>query len=140
MEHADADAAGTQPGPAGQTNEVRDNPVQPGLVVHGFGPDSGTWLAGLLRSAGNARRALGPERAVEVVVQGLGVRLLRAGIGDQSALDGALSADIHVLACENSMTRAGVQKDELHRGVETVDAAVAHLARRQWENWAYVRL
>ncbi|MET4060390.1 intracellular sulfur oxidation DsrE/DsrF family protein [Arthrobacter sp. UYP6] len=141
MELSDMDSAGTPSEPDAHANDdARPNAALAGLVIHGFGPDSGTWLAGLLRSAGNSRRALGPERAIEVVVQGLGVRLLRSGIGDQSALDSALSEDIHVLACENSMTRAGIQKDELHRGVETVDAAVAHLARRQWENWAYVRL
>ena len=123
-----------------ESGGARLNAELPGLVIHGSGPDSGTWLTGLLRSAGNARRALGPERTIEVVVQGAGVRLLRSGIADQSALDGALSEDIHILACRNSMTRAGVHQDELHRGVETVEAAVAHLAHRQWENWAYVRL
>ncbi|MDK1361487.1 hypothetical protein QNO00_14605 [Arthrobacter sp. zg-Y1219] len=124
----------------GPLNQGPPNPGLPGLVIHGSGPDSGTWLAGLLRSAVRARSALGSERPLEVVVQGFGVRLLRLGIGDPSVLDAALSGDIHVLACENSMSRADVHKDELHRGVETVDAAVAHLARRQWEGWAYVRL
>lgn len=111
-----------------------------GLLIHGLGPDSGTWLEGLLRSAGNARSALGPERRIEVVVQGPGVRLLRTGIGDPLLLEAALEHGIAVLACENSMHRAGVQKDELRRGVGSVDAAVAHLARRQWEGWAYVRI
>lgn len=141
MELSDRDLSAKQPESASRT-ETGDRPgdVRPGLVIHGFGPDSGTWLSGVLRSAGNSRRALGPERRLEVVVQGFGVRLLRAGLGDQSALDGALLEDIHVLACRNSMIHASVQADELHRGVETVDAAVAHLARRQWEGWAYVRL
>ncbi|MBO0898060.1 DsrE family protein [Arthrobacter sunyaminii] len=141
MELSDRDLNATPPESGNQTDAgARPGDALPGLVIHGFGPDSGTWLAGVLRSAGNSRRALGPERRLEVVVQGFGVRLLRSGLGDQSALDGALSEDIHVLACRNSMTHAGIQADELHRGVETVDAAVAHLARRQWEGWAYVRL
>ncbi|MCC3267504.1 hypothetical protein [Arthrobacter gengyunqii] len=141
MELSDRETGGTSSEPETRIDAAaRTDDAPPGLVIHGFGPDSGTWLAGVLRSAGNSRRALGPDRSVEVVVQGFGVRLLRSGIGNESALDGALSQDIHVLACRNSMTHAAVQADELHRGVETVDAAVAHLARRQWEGWAYVRL
>ena len=53
-------------------------PNGPGLLIHLAGPLEPTTLAGFVRSSVNARAALKPGAAVEVVVQGPGVRLLTA--------------------------------------------------------------
>jgi len=116
--------------------EQSDSPQ--GLVLHGFGPDGGH-VAAVFRSAGNAANAL-PGAAIEIVIQGAAVTSLVAGGELSGPVAEVLERGIAVLACENSMRSATVDRASLLPGVGTVPSAVAHLAARQWENWAYVRL
>lgn len=111
-----------------------------GLLLHVFGSDPSAVAAGA-RVAQNARQELGPATVIEVVVQGGAVRGLLADAEPAASLD-PLDADagITALACENSMRSADVGAARLRAGVGTVPAAVGHLARRQWDGWAYVRL
>ncbi|AOT05392.1 hypothetical protein ASPU41_06475 [Arthrobacter sp. U41] len=97
-------------------------------------------LAGVLRSSQNAVAALGPEVPVEAVIQGPGVALLAEGSGFGEAISTAVAGGVRVLACGNSLRSAGVPAERLLPGVGMVPAAIAHLARRQWDGWAYVRL
>lgn len=111
-----------------------------GLLVHGAGQGAVDWLPGVLRSATNAADALPAGTAIEVVIQGPGVALLSEGSGFADEITAVLERRIRVLACGNSLRSAAVPADQLLPGVATVPAAIAHLAGRQWEGWAYVRL
>ncbi|HKU01908.1 MAG TPA: DsrE family protein [Arthrobacter sp.] len=111
-----------------------------GLLIHAAGPLEPDALAGILRSAANARAALGAAAAIEVVVQGPGVRLLAAGSALDEALGDARQLGVQVLACGNSLRSAGLEASGLTPGVQTVPAAIGHLAQRQWDGWAYARL
>ena len=122
-------------------------PVEPvadgagrGLLIHSVGPSGQDAFAAVLRSAANARAALGDATAIEVVVQGPGVLLLAAGSLAKDAIDDARLRDVHLLACGNSMRSAGLEEADLAPGVGSVPAAIAHLARRQWDGWSYARL
>lgn len=120
--------------------DARDESEATGLLVHGAGPGAQDWLPGVLRSATNAADALPAGIAIEVVIQGPGVALLSNGSGFADEITAALERQIRVLACGNSLRSATVPSDQLLPGVATVPAAIAHLASRQWEGWAYVRL
>ncbi|OMH34304.1 DsrE family protein [Tersicoccus sp. Bi-70] len=111
-----------------------------GLLLHVFGGDPAAVTAGV-RVALNARRDLRDDAVIELVVQGGAVRGLLADSEPAASL-APLDDDagITVLACENSMRSADLDAARLRDGVETVPAAVGHLARRQWDGWAYVRL
>jgi uncharacterized protein len=111
-----------------------------GLLIHAAGPLEPDVLAGILRSAMNARAALGPGTAIEMVVQGPGVKLLTSGSPSTEAINDAQRLDVSILACANSMRSAGLEDKNLTPGIGTVTAAIAHLARRQWDGWAYARL
>lgn len=111
-----------------------------GLVVHGTGPSPEAWLPAAMRTALNAVADLGGERAVELVVQGPAAALLATSGGPAAQLADVLAAGIGVLACGNSLRSAGIREEDLAAGVAVVPAAVGHLARRQWEGWAYVRV
>jgi hypothetical protein len=111
-----------------------------GLLIHAAGPLEHDALTGILRSAANARAALGAAAAIEVVVQGPGVRLLAKGPALNDAVDDARKLGVELLACGNSLRSAGLADSDLTAGVQTVPAAIAHLARRQWDGWAYARL
>ena len=70
------------------------------------------WVQAALRVARNVRAEL-TDAFLEIVVQG--------GAADLIVTDDDLTAEVPA-------------------GVLVVPAAVAHLARRQWKGWAYVRL
>lgn len=109
-----------------------------GLLLHASGGDDAQVQAAI-RSARNARAQL-PELAIEIVVQGPAVASLRADstLESQFATLGAIS--VSVLACENSLRSLELDPAELVRDVTVVPAAVAHLATRQLEGWAYIRV
>ncbi|BAS07622.1 hypothetical protein AHiyo4_10440 [Arthrobacter sp. Hiyo4] len=120
--------------------KVRAATDMKGLLIHGAGPAMPGMFAGALRSATNASAALPSETVVELVVQGPGVAMLATGSEVAEAIADVLDRGVRILACENSMRSAGVELHQLLPGVGHVPAAVAHLARRQWEGWAYIRM
>lgn len=86
--------------------------------------------AALLRAQSNARNLLAedPLAKVEIVVNAGAV------VPALAMTDAALAG--HMVLCQNSLTRQGVQAPP---GLRVVDAAVVHIARRQAEGWAYIR-
>lgn len=80
----------------------------PGLLIHSPGPLEHA-LAGILRSAANARAALGQEADIEVVVQGPGVTLLATNSLVTEAITNAGQLQVDILACGNSMRSAGME-------------------------------
>lgn len=111
-----------------------------GLLIHSAGPLEQDALAGILRSAANARAALGQGSGIEVVIQGPGVKLLAKSTSASDAIANAAQLDVGILACGNSMRSAGMEDKDLAPGVGMVPAAIAHLAERQWGGWAYARI
>ncbi|MET3809064.1 hypothetical protein [Arthrobacter sp. UYEF3] len=112
----------------------------PGLLIHAAGPMDEEGLLAVLRSAANATAALPTDRPIEVLIQGPGVKLLASDSVAIAAVQEALGAGTHLLACENSLRSANLEPGRLTPGVGTVPAAIAHLAYRQWDGWAYARL
>lgn len=93
-----------------------------------------------LRAAFNLRTALA-DAGVEIVVQG--------GAAGLVVTDEDVSAEVlrtmrevraDVALCHNSLISLGLGQALVPPGVLVVPAAVAHLAQRQWQGWAYVRL
>ncbi|MFT4471749.1 DsrE family protein [Arthrobacter sulfonylureivorans] len=111
-----------------------------GLLIHSAGQLERDALAGILRSAANARAELGPGVGIEVVIQGPGVTLLASNSPSAESISSTAQLDVRILACGNSLRSAGLAAEDLAPAVDTVPAAIAHLAQRQWGGWAYVRL
>lgn len=116
--------------------------IHPGLLLHVSGTEEPQLKAGI-RAARNARAQL-PDLMMEIVVQGPAVAFLQSGAALEPELASELTdlgpVHVAVLACANSMRSIGVKPDELLRGVIVVPAAVAHLATRQLDGWAYIRV
>ncbi|WP_206477454.1 DsrE family protein [Microbacterium sp. KRD172] len=109
------------------------------LLIHAYGADPEV-LSTAFRVARNSARELGSGVGIHIVVQGPAVEQLTAGssYADEIA-EVATSRAIEVTACSNSMATIGVDKSELHKSVGSVPSAVAYVAQKQWEGWAYVR-
>ncbi|MFD1214208.1 hypothetical protein ACFQ36_19450 [Arthrobacter sp. GCM10027362] len=112
------------------------------LILHLAGPGEQPFpdLAAGLRIARNARAEL-PAANLELVLQGPVVAQL-AGTGPAAADAAALAAEdgMAVTACRNSLLAAGIDEASLAAGIAVVPAAVAHLAQRQFNGAAYIRI
>lgn len=95
----------------------------------------------VLGNVENLRKAFGSGNSeVEVVGHGKGLGMLLAAnraLADRMkklADDGVVFA-----ACENTMKKKNVTKDQLLPFVTTVDSGVAEVVRRQEQGWAYIK-
>lgn len=110
------------------------------LLIHAFGEDP-VALSTALRVARNTIRELGANTGIHIVVQGPLVRQLSAGSSfANEIIETHAAGPIEIAACHNSMASAGVDAAALNPVIEVVPSAVAYLAERQWEGWAYVRV
>lgn len=109
-----------------------------GMLLHVSRGEEAHLQAGI-RSARNARAQL-PEITMEIVVQGPAVAILHADSDLAAELSTLGEVPVAVLACGNSLRSVGIEPDSLSPGVTVVPAAVAHLATRQLEGWAYIRV
>ncbi|WMD22865.1 hypothetical protein RAS12_10970 [Achromobacter seleniivolatilans] len=93
------------------------------LLIHAPTPAS---LERARRNAANLKKA-DPQAAVEIVANAGAVA---------AALDDPHPTDEHLLLCQNTLTATGAQAPE---HLQTVGAAVLHIAQRQHDGWAYMR-
>lgn len=101
--------------------------------------DAEAWKS-VLNNIENVRKALGPT-SIELVAHGKGLALLTvsssAGVYDR--LKQSAEAGVVFAACENTMKRQNLKKEDLVPFATTVDSGVAELVRRQEEGWSYLR-
>lgn len=119
----------------GRTSEAAPSRT---VLIHANGEDPAS-LATALRVARQAGLELEAGTRFQIVVQGPLVRRLTVGSEFADDLNETVSDAVSVVACHNSMDRAGVRDADLLPRVGTVPSAGAHLAERQWEGWAYLR-
>ena len=107
------------------------------LVLHLAGPGSEPFpdLATAMRVARNAAAEL-TDVEIEILVQGPSVAQLVEG----EAVAENLGPSISIYACGNSLQSAKIDPSTLHPKVKVAPAAVAHIARRQFDGAAYMRL
>jgi len=111
-------------------------------VVLDLTADTAERWDGALRNAENVRKAFGPEHVqVQLVVHGKAYPLLQKTNTEMEArLRGLSEGGMRLSLCQNTMKRFNVTRDSLFPFVDTVDAAMAELVRRQEAGWAYVKV
>jgi hypothetical protein len=95
-----------------------------------------------LRNVENLRRALGPENVeAQLVVHGKAYPLVQKTSAEmQERLRTLHEGGVRLSLCRNTMKRFNVTPESLFPFVDTVDAAVAELVRRQTDGFAYVKV
>src|ERR1035437_5502243 len=95
----------------------------------------------VLNNIENLRNAFGAENTqVELVVHGPGLgMLLPANEKAKDRMRKLAGPDVIFVACENTMKRKNVKKDDLLDFVTTVDSGVAEVVRRQEQGWSYIK-
>lgn len=88
----------------------------------------------------NAQEALGAANvAIEIVVYGPGIGMLKADSEVAARVQEAMQAGIGVFACQNTMRGMKLQPEDMIAKVGYVPAGVVELIKRQTEGWAYMR-
>jgi intracellular sulfur oxidation DsrE/DsrF family protein len=88
----------------------------------------------------NLREAYGPDTPIEVVAFGQGINMLKLDAPIASRILAAQKTyGAKVYACENSMGRNKLTRDDLGPGVIYVKAGIEHIITRMREGWVNVR-
>jgi intracellular sulfur oxidation DsrE/DsrF family protein len=88
----------------------------------------------------NIQRALGPKNvAIEMVVYGDGIAMLRDDSLVPNKVEEALAEGVKIVACENTMKAQNISRDHMLPNISYVEAGIVELIKLQAAGWAYVR-
>ena len=95
----------------------------------------------VLGNVENVRQAFGPQNTqIALVAHGKGLGLVTAANNRHAERMKKLAdGGVSFAACENTMRKKKVTKDQLLPFVTTVDSGVAEVVRKQEEGWSYVK-
>ncbi len=95
---------------------------------------------GTLNNVANVQQAFGPDATeIEVVAHGNGLGfLLKTDEVLKERMQQLASSGVTFSACENTMKKKNVSKEDLLAFVTTVDSGVAEVVRKQEAGWAYL--
>jgi intracellular sulfur oxidation DsrE/DsrF family protein len=98
-----------------------------------------TWNQAL-NVVGNLREAYGAETQIELVAFGQGINMLKLDAPVASRLiDAQKSQGAKIYACENSMSRHKLAREDMGPGLIYVRAGIEHIITRQREGWVNIR-
>jgi hypothetical protein len=98
-----------------------------------------TWNQAL-NVVGNLREVYGADTQIELVAFGQGINMLRFDAPVSSRLvDAQKSLGAKVYACENSMAKNKLARNEMAPDVIYVRAGVEHIITRQRDGWVNLR-
>ena len=98
-----------------------------------------TWNQAL-NVVGNLREAYGPDTQIELVAFGQGINMLKFDAPVASRLlEAQAKLGAKVYACENSMDRNKLSRNDMAPDVIYVKAGVEHIVMRQREGWINIR-
>jgi intracellular sulfur oxidation DsrE/DsrF family protein len=97
------------------------------------------WQA-LLNNIENAQKAFGKENTeVEVVTHGKGLGLIKGSTPLKDRVIAISHSGARFVACENTMRKQQVKKEDLLPIAGTVDSGIAEVIRKQEAGWSYIK-
>ena len=110
------------------------------IVFEVTSADPQVWEA-VLNNIENVQRALGIDvTEIRVVAHGKGIGLvMKTNTALAERIAALTTARVKFVACENTMKRMKIQKDDLLAVAGTVDSGVAEVVRLQEAGWSYIR-
>ena len=98
-----------------------------------------TWNQAL-NVVGNLREAYGPDTQIELVAFGQGINMLKLDAPVASRLvEAQKTQGAKIYACENSMARQKLARDDMAPGLIYVRAGIEHIITREREGWINIR-
>jgi intracellular sulfur oxidation DsrE/DsrF family protein len=115
------------------------NQQQHRVVFEIVSGDQEHWSA-LLNNVENLHKALGPGKVqAEVVAHGNALGLLTKDSPVKERVEKIAATGVIFAACENTMRRKNVTREQLLPAATTTDSGVAEVVRKQAEGWAYLK-
>jgi uncharacterized protein len=126
---------------AAATTASAQNPARPGreqVVIQVSTPDQKLWNQAL-NYLENLRDLYGADKVeMELVALGFGIGVLKLESTQGARVAEALKAGVHVSACEVTMRRQKLSREDMLPNIGYVPAGLGQIIRRQREGWAYV--
>jgi len=98
-----------------------------------------TWNQAL-NVVGNLREVYGPDTQIELVAFGQGINMLKIDAPVSSRLiEAQKTQGVTIYACENSMGKNKLSRNDMAPDVIYVRAGVEHIITRQREGWVNLR-
>jgi len=105
------------------------------IVIQVSDDHQGTW-GQALNVARNLKSAYGPGNAeIELVAFGSGINMLKADALVATRVLETANAGVKIYACENSMKRFKLNRDDMVENMTYVEAGIAHIIARHREGW-----
>ncbi|MDX5420306.1 MAG: DsrE family protein [Hymenobacteraceae bacterium] len=122
-----------------EANGKRTEQTTQHKIVYDLSVADTTMHAGLIRQLNNIKRGW-PAAEIEVVVHGKALNLLVNGKSTQaSAIKELQAKGVVFAACENTMKRSKVEKDQLLPYVPTVPMGIGEIVIKQEKGWSYIK-
>ena len=87
----------------------------------------------------NLRELYGPDKVeLEIVALGLGLGMLKLDSTQGPRIADSLKLGVHVSACETTMRRQKLAREEMLPNIGYVPAGLGQIIKRQREGWAYI--
>jgi uncharacterized protein len=116
-------------------------PARPGrerVVIQVSTPEQKLWNQAL-NYLENLRDLYGPDNVeMELVALGFGIGVLKLESTQGPRVAEALKAGVHVSACEVTMRRQKLTREDMLPNIGYVPAGLGQIIKRQREGWAYV--
>jgi intracellular sulfur oxidation DsrE/DsrF family protein len=102
-------------------------------------PDPADWQM-VMHNAHNLIQGLQPESVdVEVLAFGSGIGILKSNSPVRSDIESLQKADVHFVACANSMRAAHLTITDLLQNVAVVPSGIVEIVRKQEQGWSYIK-
>ncbi|HYG36303.1 MAG TPA: DsrE family protein [Clostridia bacterium] len=109
-------------------------------VLFEFVSQGAEQMEAVLNNVENAMKALGPNTEMMLIAHGPGLALLlNTNKAGAKRIGSLMDKGVVFAACENTMKKKNVSKNDLSQGVTVVDSGVAEVVRRQEAGWSYVK-
>lgn len=93
-----------------------------------------------LNNAQNVQQDLGKDNvAVEIVAYGPGLPMLKMDSEAGARIADAMGAGVKVVACENTMRKTHLTKEDMLPNLSYVKSGVPYLMKKQAEGYSYIR-
>ncbi len=108
------------------------------VVIQVSSPDTKLWNQAL-NYIENLREFYGPDKVeIELVALGHGIGVLKLDSIQGPRVADGLKLGVHVSACEVTMRRQKLGRDDMLPNIGYVPAGLGQVIKRQREGWAYI--
>lgn len=109
-------------------------------IFHVSGADPRGWNQALNNSLALTKNAGKDNVEIRIVAIGMGINMLKADSQAAKLVAAALSKDVKVLACGETMKALSLEKEDMLPDIGYVPGGIIEILDRQGEGWRYIRV